>query len=165
MPGDGNRTPPSTVDNPKGLLVSESQRPAFVGDPVAATYLRKFVGGAEVLEGSDRYCIWMPDPVSPDIRASQELQTRLSHVEKFRRNSTYFAIRCAATTPHAFARVSQPSQQFLCVPRHFTSERDYITASYLDADVIAGDALQVTEDPDGLIFAVLSSSMFMAQRA
>jgi hypothetical protein len=72
----------------------------------------------------------------------------------------------AAHRPHSFARIKQPSRRFLCVPRHFSSQRQYITADYLDSGIIAANATRITEDPDGLIFAVLSSSMIMAwQRA
>jgi hypothetical protein len=72
----------------------------------------------------------------------------------------------AAHWPHRFARIKQLSSDYLCVPRCFSRDRPYVIADYLDPDVIAGDATQITADPHGLIFAVLSSSMFMTwQRA
>jgi hypothetical protein len=166
MAGDGTTFPPSTVQHPRGLLVSASQRDAIVRDSAAARYLRRFVASAEFINGTPRWCIWMPVPVASDINASAELRTRFMHVQTYRLSSSDGGIRYAAHRPHSFARIKQPSRRFLCVPRHFSSQRQYITADYLDSGIIAGDATRITEDPDGLIFAVLSSSMIMAwQRA
>jgi hypothetical protein len=166
MPGDGTSFSPSAVGCPRGLLVSQLQRDAVVRDEIAAKYLRRFVGSAELIHGTPRWCIWMPKLVSADSDGSIELRTRFAHVRRYRLNSVDNSLRNAAHWPHSFARIKQLSRRYLCVPRCFSRDRPYIIADYLDPTVIAGDATQITEDPNGLVFAVLSSSMFMTwQRA
>lgn len=55
MPGDGTSVSPSAVGCPRGLLVSQLQRDAVVRDEVAAKYLRRFVGSAELINGTPRF--------------------------------------------------------------------------------------------------------------
>ena len=50
----------------------------------------------------------------------------------------------------------------MCIPRHVSENRAFFTAARFDPEVIAGDANFVVPDEDGLAFAVISSSAFIA---
>ena len=64
--------------------------------------------------------------------------------------------------PHLF-RPSRhaPQVPYLCIPRHVTVSRQYWTAARLEPDFICGDAAFLAPDEDGLLFALISSSMFI----
>ncbi len=60
----------------------------------------------------------------------------------------------------------RPRVPYICIPRHFSETRRYATVQFFEPDVIAGDANFTAEDPTGYLFAIISSSMFLAwQRA
>jgi len=71
-----------------------------------------------------------------------------------------------AETPHLFGQRSQPDTPYVCVPRHASETRRYFPTALFDPYVICGDANFKADDPDGIAFAAVSSSAFIAwQRA
>lgn len=55
---------------------------------------------------------------------------------------------------------------YLCIPRHVSENRPYFLSARYPETVICSDANFLSEDADGMVFAVISSRMFMAwQRA
>jgi len=67
-----------------------------------------------------------------------------------------------AATPHLFGqRPPERTLPFLCIPSVVSEKRFYFTAAWLPADTIVSNAAFTAADPDGLLFALISSSMFM----
>lgn len=135
-------------------------------DPIAMKYLRKFVGAREMLHSIDRWCLWLPELSSADLRSSVRLRTRLDAVAAFRESSGKKSTQEAARTPNLFTEIRQPDVPYLCIPRHVSETRRYWIAARFEPEVICGDANFLAPDEDGLLFALISSSMFIAwQRA
>lgn len=132
-------------------------------DPIAAKYLRRYLGGKELINDIPRWCLWLVggDDVMSDIAKSPELKRRVDNVRRLRLASRRAATRKLASTPHRFGEVRQPRTSYLAIPQTFTEHRPYATAARLDADVIASVKLFTCEDPNGFAFAIVSSSMFM----
>lgn len=128
----------------------------------ASRYIRRIIGAKELTHGEERYCIWMPGPDADAVRRSQFLRDRLQAVRDFRTRSTAADTRALASMPWRFFRVPQPTEPYLAIPRHVTAMRDWFTVAQVGADVIASDALFTAVDPDGFVFAILSSAMFGA---
>lgn len=51
---------------------------------------------------------------------------------------------------------------YLAIPRHVGESRPYFLSQRFESEVICGDANFQAPDPDGLLFGLISSSMFMA---
>lgn len=162
MAADGRQTT-DDVDS-GGLLVKHTDYTELdPSDTVAAKYLRPFVGARELLHGTPRWCIWIPDDELPtDVANSPFLQARIEHVRHFRSEvAKDVGVRAAAATPWRFNRVQQPTSTYLCIPRHVSENYQYYPAARFDPDVISGDHNFVVDDPDGFFFALISSSMFL----
>lgn len=135
-------------------------------DPTASRYLRRFVGAREMLHNIERWCLWLPDLTSADIKASPELQDRLDAVRKEREASKKEATREIARTPHLFAEIRQPEVPYLCIPSVVSEKRRYWLAARYEPQVIISNLAFWAPDEDGLLFGLVSSSMFIAwQRA
>jgi hypothetical protein len=67
-----------------------------------------------------------------------------------------------AETPHLFGQRAQPEQPYVGIPRVFSEHRKWATVDHLSETVIAGDKVYTAIDPDGFVFAILSSSMFIS---
>lgn len=147
------------------LIVEPDAYQEFVGDPHAFKYVRPFVGARELLHDTPRWCLWLVDMAPADYKASKLLQERIEGVRQFRLASKAVSTREAAATARIFRQVAQPDGDYLCIPRHVSESRHYFTAKRLSADVITGDANFLAEDPTGLMFAVISSSAFIAWQA
>ena len=150
------------------LIVEAEDYPRFAADPIAAKYLRSFRMGREVVRGLDRWCLWMhTEDFDPrDIDLSPILKERVRACATFRQGSKKKATVLGAQTAHLFQENHQPSEPYVAIPRVVSETRPFYTAAHLSEDVIAGDQLYTALDPDGFLFAIISSSMFITwQRA
>ena len=157
--------PPATygsMPSDGGFLICDpATRPA--GDKVAAKYLHRYIGARELMNGKERWIIWMPRgcPAS-DLRKSKFLRDRLDAVCEFRRKSRNPGTQVLATQPYRVFFNGQPSVQYIGIPAQVSALREWFTVAYLPPSVVASNTLYTAIDPDGLLFAILSSSIYMA---
>lgn len=149
-----------------GHLIVEADEVAEVRqDPIAAKYLRRFIGAAELLHNRDRWCLWMVDLEPGDLSRSPVLTKRVRAVEAVRARSPQQAVR-EHGRPTLFERRPQPNEKYLAIPRVVSENREYLTAGHFDPEVITSDLNYMAVDPEGIAFAVISSRMFIVwQRA
>ncbi|MGP4978491.1 class I SAM-dependent DNA methyltransferase [Brachybacterium tyrofermentans] len=148
------------------LIVEPDDYAAVMDDPVAAKYVRPFIQAKELIHRTPRWCLWLVDLDPADVHRSPVLRERLEAVRAVRQESRAASTREMAATPHLFGQRSQPDVAYVCIPRHFSEDRPFATVASFDPEVICGDANFKAEDPDGFLFAILSSSMFITwQRA
>ncbi|WP_202613013.1 DNA methyltransferase [Arcanobacterium urinimassiliense] len=143
------------------LIVEVDEYPEVKADSIASKYLRRYVGARELLHGADRWCLWLEDATPADIQHSGILRDRLDAVREFRLNSKKQATTDLADSPHLFAERRQPTRPYLCIPSHVSETRLFFLTQRFGADVISGNANFTAEDPDGYLFGIVSSSMFI----
>lgn len=145
------------------FVVTQEQYDMVSADPVASKYLRPYIGGDELINNLPRWCLWLAgedfDPA--DIKRSEVLKKRINTVHIHRLSRKRVATVKAAATPHLFGEIRQPETDYLAVPQSFAEKRRYATVKRLTADNIASVKLFTAEDPDGFLFAIISSSMFI----
>jgi len=146
------------------LIVEADEYDTVAADPIAAKYLRPFRMGRELVQGLNRWCLWMAeDDFDPqDLSRSPILRQRVEAVREFRLQSTKKATREAANTPYLFQEVRKNDTAYVGIPAVVAETRRYYTVQHLSPDVIAGNQLYTVVDPDGLLFGLISSSMFIA---
>ncbi|MEV0869464.1 DNA methyltransferase [Brachybacterium paraconglomeratum] len=148
------------------LVVEDDEHDKVLADPVAAKYVRKYVGARELVRQQERWCLWLVDLDPADVRRSPVLRDRLEAVRAFRSASSAASTRGMAATPHLFGQRSQPDVRFICIPSVVSEHRPFMTCAYFEPEVIASNATFKADDPDGFLFGIISSSMFMTwQRA
>lgn len=150
------------VDN-GNLLVEDEEVHEIKADPVAVKYLRKFAGAKELLHNADRWCLWMEDLDPKDVKNSKILRDRIAACREWRSSQTptgdAYKLR---DVPHLFRpNKSRPTVPYLCIPEHVSETRAFFLAKRFDATVISGNANFTAEDPDGYLFGIISSSMFI----
>lgn len=146
----------------KHLALTPDEAESLRGDPTTATYARRFIGATELINNRIKWVLWMPQSNPDVIRANPIIRSHVEAVKKWRLDPKRDPdVAKSAAYPYRFHRPKQPVGDFLCIPRHFSETREYATVAYFSDDYVPGDATFHTNDPDGLFFAVLSSSMFM----
>ena len=145
------------------LIVEAEDYPRFAADPIAAKYLRPFRMGREVVRGLDRWCLWMAtEDFDPrDIERSPLLKERVQGCSIFRNNSTKQITKDGAKTAHLFQENHQPPGPYVGIPSVVSETRRFYTVAHFSEEVIAGNQLYTALDPDGFLFAIISSSMLM----
>jgi len=129
-------------------------------DPVAAKYLRRLAGAEEVINGQERWCLWLVDATREDMRTSQELSRRIAGVKAMREASSDAQTRKDAAKPHLFQENRQPSSAYLAVPSVSSEARRYVPMARLTPDVIASNLGFCIADATPYTFGILQSSVF-----
>ncbi|MBR4399734.1 MAG: class I SAM-dependent DNA methyltransferase [Aeriscardovia sp.] len=135
------------------ILNSEAEYEEAEKDPIAAKYVREYIGAEGLIHGKNRWCLWLVDSTPEDRRKSKFLRKRIEATKEARKSES---------DPWLFGTIRQPDATYLAIPRHFSEGRDYFTAGYESPEVIASNALFTVEDPSGFAFSCLETSMFMA---
>lgn len=143
------------------LLVEPDEYDHVMADPIAAKYVRQYIGARELLHGGNRHCLWLTDMTSADLRNSPVLRERVEGVRAFRADSKAPSTRDAATTPHLFRQLAQPDTPYLCIPAHVSESRPFFLAARFGHEVITSNANFLAPDEDGFMFAIISSTMFI----
>ena len=130
-------------------------------DPIAAKYLRPFVGADELIKGKQRWCFWLVNAPMSDIQRSPVLSARVKAVKSKRLASKKISTQRLASTPQLFTEIRQPSASYVCIPRVFSEKRQWATTSRLPAESISSDACFTAIDSDGFLFAIIESGMFI----
>ena len=155
------------VDN-GNLLVEVEDYPVVAADPVAARYLRSFVGAEELLNAKQRWCLWLEKASEEEIAASPVLSGRVEKNRVFRSTSkkTGDAYKYRDIPHRMRPNKARPLESYVCIPSVVSAKRPFFTVKNFSPETIASNLAFTAIDPDGFMFGLLSSSMVIAwQRA
>jgi hypothetical protein len=130
-------------------------------DVTIEKYLRPFMQGRDMLNGTEKWCLWFERAEIGDLRGIPALATRLERVAEARRQSPTASVQRQADIPHLFTQRRQPKGRYLALPEVSSEDRKYVPMTYLEADVIAGNKLIHVDACPEWLFGVLQSRIFM----
>jgi hypothetical protein len=146
-----------------GLIVDEIEYLDIMSnDPIAAKFIRRMVGAQDLLDGVNRYCLWLVDATPSELKASKVIFPRLKIVAEARLKSPTASAREKAKIPHLFLSMRQPSGRWLCIPRVSSENRPIIPMSFFGPEVIAHDTTLSLEGADEYLFGILQSNIYTA---
>ncbi len=126
----------------------------------AVQFVRPLASARQMVNGEDRFCLWLVGVEPSTIKASSFVRERVEKVKKYREASTRPATRRLAATPALFGEIRQPSVRYLCIPRHTTETRTLVPMAFYDPEVIASDSTLFVAGADLVLFGFLQSAMF-----
>jgi hypothetical protein len=129
-------------------------------DPIASKFLRRIIGAEELINGGERYCLWLEDASPSELRESPVLRARVQAVREMRLASVASLTRKNAEIPHLFVQRAQPTTDYIGVPLVSSENRQYIPFSWVSRDVIASNATATIPDGELWLFSVLCSGTF-----
>src|SRR5699024_7702112 len=169
----GKRSIPLSPDLPKvsygskptdggNLIVTIEDYHRVMDDPVMAPYVRPYVGSRELINDIPRWCLWLEDMDPNAPSQSLELRQRLAGVEAERLKSKAATPRDCARLPHLFRQRRLVSDvPYVAIPEVSSETRRYLPVKHLEPEFIISNKVYGALDPDGVIFAIASSSMFI----
>lgn len=145
------------------LLDTRADYEEAMKDPIATKYVRPFRGSRELINGLERWCLWLVDAEPGEIRKTPFLRKRVEACKEYRESAkpTGDAYK-NRDTPWLFRDDHQPRESYVAIPRVFSGRREYATCDWCSPEIIAGDSCMTCVDPDGFNFAIIESRMFMA---
>ncbi|MBW0159686.1 class I SAM-dependent DNA methyltransferase [Sedimentimonas flavescens] len=104
------------------------------------TFVRRFVGSAEAINGKLRYCIWVTDETLERAREIPTINQRIELVKIERLKSTKKMTQDSASYAHAFQQVRQSGkEELLVIPRVSSENRDYLPVVPMEKGTIISD--------------------------
>lgn len=143
------------------FVISKEEYDVLKNDLIVSKYLRPFVGSAELLRNTERWCLWLNDLDSDDKNQSAFIKDRIDAVRKFRADSKAQSTR-EYRYNHLFRQLGLHDEgRFIGIPEVSSSRREFLPVAYFDENVIISNKVYGAPDDGGLLFALASSSMFM----
>ncbi|DAB30020.1 MAG TPA: SAM-dependent methyltransferase, partial [Sulfurimonas sp. UBA12504] len=123
-------------------------------------FIKKVVGGEELLKGHRRYCFWIENEELEEALNFHEISKRIEQVKNFRINGGDVA-RTLVNRCHQFRYRTVAKESMIIVPCTSSESRQYIPSQYFDNSYISLNSAQVIYDAEPWIFGVISSLMHM----
>lgn len=143
------------------LLSQEEADEIRKNDPIAAQYIRQFLGAEEFINNIPRFCLWLKESTTTDRTKSPEIKKRMEAVKKMRLESSKIPTQKLAETPYLFGENRQKEGDFLAIPEVSSEKRKYIPIGYLKNE-IASNKLYMIPNATLYDFGLMTSTMHMA---
>ena len=145
------------------LIFTDAEHVDFLRDaPEAEPWMRRYVGGQDLISGEHRWCLWLKDVAPGDLRKSPAVMERLRQVAAARDASPTESVRAFARTPTLFTQDRQPRGDYIAIPEVSSERRHYIPMAVLPPTIVASNKLQMIVGGSTFLFGILMSSMHMA---
>ncbi len=147
------------------LTLSNEERLKLIGvHPQLEQWIKPFIGGRELINGLERYCLWFADTSVKTLRDLAQipaLKERLEGVKAARLKSPTSSVQAAAETPYLFTQNRQPRKSFLAVPEVSSERREYIPMVLMSADNVPSNKIYMIPEVGLYELGVLISQMHM----
>ncbi|MBX3524923.1 MAG: class I SAM-dependent DNA methyltransferase [Rhodoblastus sp.] len=122
------------------LFLTPDEASRLRNSPETRTFVRQFVGSEELINGKQRYCIWIEDSQVATATKNGFIAERLDRVAQNRLRSPAGSTRDFAKQPHRFVQIAGKAEKSaIVVPRVSSENRDYLPVDFLTSDYIIGD--------------------------
>ena len=134
----------------------------MANEPNAMKWLRPYVGGTELINNQQRWCLWLVGISPRELSQLPTVRTRVEAVQQSRAASKASSTRKKAATPTLFAQIAQPNSDYLAIPEVSSQRRIYIPMAFLPSSVVCSNKIQFIPNATPYLFGVLTSTMHMA---
>jgi len=126
------------------LMLSTSEKDELVSRyPAAARFIKRYVGSRELINGGDRWCIWIEDSDLPEVTSIIDFQARFEKVREIRLNSGGAQANDNASTPHRFVFAPHTNHISVAVPNVSSERRRYLPCDITDYHTVVSNLASV----------------------
>ena len=144
------------------LLVDAETAAQLQRDAKAAPFIRHFVGSEELINGRQRYCIWISDDDVATAIKSTVIADRLALVAENRAQSQAASTRDFAGRPYRFVQIAGTADRTaIVVPRVSSESRDVLPVDFFSAQYIAADSTLALYDAPLWNLALIASKLHL----
>ena len=145
------------------LIMNSNERSKLLEEfPESEILLKRYVGSREIINGGDRWCLWIDEE---DLRLAYsipEVNRRISEVRKIREESHGKQANDNASTPHRF--VFDPHQGGIAIatPKVSSVRREYLPCALTNGDTVVSNLASIIYGSPVWNFAIIASKMHLA---
>lgn len=144
------------------LILTENEVDTLIkANPKNKKIIKRFYSGYDFLNGFSRWCLWLKNIDSSELKANSFVMDRLKKVKEFRESSPRLQTKKMAAFPYLFSEERQPESDFLLVPKVSSENRAYIPIGYMTKDDIITDKNFFIPKASFFHFGILTSLIHM----
>jgi len=134
------------------LILSTDEKEQLITEyPVTDAWIRRYMGGKDLLHEDIRWCLWLTDVDIREIRKIPPVWSRILKVKETRLASTKKATQEKANTPWLFDEIHQPSSgSVIALPSVSSENREYVPMVLMDCHTIFMNKVYIV--PDGTLY-------------
>ncbi|MCA1010377.1 class I SAM-dependent DNA methyltransferase [Halobacillus halophilus] len=145
------------------LIFNEDEMEEFIkNEPLSEKYFRPWVGAHELVNGYQRYCLYLPNCPPAELRKMPLVRERVESVRKMRLDSDAPSTQKWAEYPARFKQDNAVDSDILIIPRVTSENRKFVPIGYFEYPTVCSDSAFQVLDADEYLFGILNSSMHMA---
>jgi hypothetical protein len=148
----------SGIDGGHLVLERDEYEELLLETHEALKYIKPFVGGADIIRGVQRYCVWIDDADAEDAYQIAWLRKRIDACREYRLSAGRDA-RKAASVPHRFFYRKYQDREALVAPMTSSSRREYLPVALLPRGIVVSNGAFVVYEKSDFLLSILSSQM------
>lgn len=142
------------------FLDSDQVQNVITADPATRKFIKRFVGSDELINGRQRYCLWIDESNYKDATKCDFIKQRLEMVADNRSKSDAESTRQFAAQPYRFVQIAGSARNtVIVVPRVSSENRPYLPVDYLPSNYVVGDSAFAIYDAPLWNFSFLCSRL------
>ncbi|MBB6193075.1 hypothetical protein FHS51_003331 [Sphingobium wenxiniae] len=123
--------------------------------------IRKIIGSSEVVNGSERYCIWVEDTNRSYAMNIPTVRERIENVRVWRNASSRPATNAMSNRPHQFCEMKSPKSSVMIIPIRSSENRPYLPIGLYDNTATVSNLAYAIYDGDLFNLSIISSRLHL----
>jgi hypothetical protein len=125
-----------------GLILSAEEYQAISRTTDSGrSFVRRFVGSNDAIDGSLRYCLWIENERLAEALESPTIVERIERVKNFRAKSSKTATNASSNWSHRFQEIRQEGSEVpVVIPRHSSENRKFLPFALCEVGTIVADS-------------------------
>ncbi|HMT71415.1 MAG TPA: hypothetical protein PKD16_14710 [Saprospiraceae bacterium] len=142
------------------LILNEIEKEFLIKENKdVAKYIKKFIGAKELLDGIQRWVIWIRNNELVHALTDLNLKNRVEYVKQLRLGSNEKGANELAKRSHQFRDTFETTSHSVIIPLTTSERREFLPIGISNTDEILSNAVSVIYDAELWIFALISSKM------
>ena len=145
------------------LMLTAEERAQFIAsDSRCEPLIKRCLGGDELLNGGDRYCLWLVDFAPSLLKSLPLVSARVEACrEKRLASKDAGARRLGEERPYQFRDLNNPDTAIV-IPKVSSERRKYVPLGFIDKSTVTTGTVLIVPNGTLYMFGVLSSAFHMA---
>ncbi len=149
MPNDGGN-----------FLFDSDEKELFIKkEPTAEKYFRPFIGGYELLNNIERWCLWLKGIEPATLNKMPMVKGQVEKAKLVRLESNRLTTQKDAKTPTLFGEDRQPQNNYLALAEVSSENRSYLPIDFVLKETVASNKIYMIPGASKYVFGILSSLM------
>ena len=147
------------IDGGNYLFDTQERDEFILREPKSAEYFYRWIGADELINGYERWCLWLGECSPEKIKGMPEAMKRVQAVRDLRLASKSLPTQKLATTPTRFHVENIPTEKYAVIAKVSSQKRNFVAVGFEESTTLSSDLLFIAPKAKIFHFGILNSTM------